>query len=91
MTHIERFIKLVEAIDGKKPSNKRLRQFADDFVSYRRDQVEAAGFDPAKMTRAQKASVVLDAFSWHGKSVQSAMFDRRKYEANQAEKEKEGL
>lgn len=76
-THIERLIELVHAIDGQAPANRRLEQFADDFVSYRRDQIEAAGFDPLSMTRAQKASVVLDAYAHHGKSVQEAMFMRR--------------
>lgn len=92
MTHLERFRLLVEAIDGKPPTNKRLNEVADDFISYRRDQVEAAGFNPAaKMTNAQKASVVLDSLSHHVRSVQSAMFNRRSHEQLKAEKIKKGL
>ena len=81
MTHIERYVLLLTAIDGKKPSNSRLNQFADDFISYRRDQLEAAGIDPyGKFTNIQKASVVLDAFAHHGKSVSEAMVVRRAVE-----------
>ena len=76
-THIERFKALVEALTGKKPDNAQMNRIADDFISYRRDQIEAAGFDPEKMTNAQKATVVLDAYVHHGNSVMEAMFIRR--------------
>ena len=76
-THIQRFVALVEAILGQRPTNSQLKSIADDFVSYRRDQIEAAGFDIKRLTRAQKASVVLDAYSHHNDSVAQAMFTRR--------------
>lgn len=78
MTHIERFIMLVTALDGRPPTERRLREVAEDFISYRRDQVEAAGFDPdSKMAKAQRASVFLDAISHHVNAVQEAMTKRR--------------
>ena len=75
-THIQRYTMLVEAITGKKPTNDLLDRIAADFISYRRDQIEAAGFDPLNLTNAQKASVVLDAYTHHGNSVQEAMHKR---------------
>ena len=75
--HIQRFKMLVEAVTGEKPTNAQLERLADDFVVYRRDSIEAARLDVDKLTKAQKASVVLDAYSYYGNSVQDAMAKKR--------------